>query len=287
MHPEIMPLIPSLAADVDGITINYTAKILPGSRFTLVLIHGFGATLETWSDIYPLLTDKYSVVRVDLKGAGFSSKPKDSHYSPTDQARILTHFIRKVGLTNVVLVGHSLGGGIALVTHFELTDSGQDSPKGLVLIDSAGYLQKLPFFVAAVRNPITRIISDLMPPDVRACYVLRRIFRVKERITPDRVHRYAFFLDRPGSRCALRQTARQILSSDVETLASRLPTMTVPTLILWGENDSVIPLNNAYRFQTDIHNSQLVVLSDTGHMPQEERPVETFEAMDNFLRRLK
>ena len=288
MLTRLPPLIPAHTVQVDNVSINYTSAILPNAPFTVVLIHGFGASLETWHDIYPLMSARYSVVRMDLKGSGFSSKPEDDKYAPYDQAQLLVKFLKQLGQTNIVLVGHSLGGGIALLTYFQsMIPSCGISVKGLILIDSAGYSQTLPFFVSAVRNPFMRFFSNLMPPRCRTTFVLNRIIKVKKQITTDRVYRYAFFLNMPGSKYALRQTAKQILPEDVSELTGKFSNVKIPTLIIWGEDDPVIPIENATRFNRDITSSRLVVLPDTGHIPQEERPEEVCVAMDQFLKSLK
>jgi len=288
MPTNFIPLKPAITASVDGIDINYTENVTSNASPTIVLIHGFGASLETWNDLYPLLCSNYSVVRMDLKGSGFSSKPKDGKYAPADQAHLLIRFLNEIGQTNVVLVGYSLGGGVALLTYFDtLLPTRKINVKGLVLFDSAGYLQKLPFFVESVRNPFTRMISYLMSPYSRAEFVLKRIMKVQNRITPDRIHRYSYFLDLPGSRYALLQTAKQIVPRNISEFSRKFHSITAPTLILWGADDPVIPVENAYRFNKDIPNSQLVVLPETGHIPHEERPTETFRAVDQFMRTLK
>jgi pimeloyl-ACP methyl ester carboxylesterase len=280
---------PSQSVPIDGVVINYTESFEGRHTPTLVLIHGFGASLETWHDVYPLLAKGYDVVRLDLKGAGFSSKPDDGRYAPEDQARILLKFLQKRQLTNVVLVGHSLGGGVALTTYFLCGDQTPETNmiKGLVLIDSAGYPQKLPFFVSIMRNPLKRWTSCLMSPEYRARFVLERIFWVKTQITPQRIHRYAFFLDQPGSRRALTETANSIVPKNVSELNSRFQSISVPTLIIWGDHDPVIPLTNAERFTTDIPDSKAVVLPFTGHVPHEERPEDVLDAIDQFIGGMK
>src|ERR1035437_2222096 len=283
MSIRFTPLGPANTAAVDNISFNYTATLLANQCPTVILIHGFGASLRVWDDIYPLLSANYSVIRLDLKGSGFSSKPKDDQYAPSDQAYLLLKLLKQLGQTNVVLVGHSLGGGVALITYFESMISAQDiTVRGLILIDSAGYSQKLPFFVSVVRNPITRFFSYLMPAYYRVRFVLNRIMETKDRITADRIHKYSFFLNQSGSRYALCQTAKQILPQNASELASKISMIQIPTLIVWGENDPVIPVENAFQFRKAIQKAQLAVLPDTGHIPQEERPTETFSAMNQF-----
>ena len=276
---------PGQTVDVDGVVINYTSSTLISQDPTLVLIHGFGASLETWHDIYPALSTRFQVVRLDLRGHGFSSKPEDDKYSLDDQARLVTAFINKLGLRQVVLVGHSLGGGVALLAYLQSQDRRTDfETVGLVLIDSAGYPQELPFFVTTIRNPITRFFAYLLSPQFRAQLLLERVFSVKSRITADRVHRYAYFFDLPGSRNALKQTAKYIVPRNIDKLVGRFKQIAVPTLIVWGEQDSAVPIENAHRFNQDIGNSRLKVLPQTGHVPHEERPEQVLEALADFMK---
>jgi pimeloyl-ACP methyl ester carboxylesterase len=278
-------LTPARSLEVNGVTINYDASLSPSTAPTLVLIHGFGASLETWNDIYPALRTKYSVVRLDLKGHGFSSKQQ---YAMEDQARLLAGFITRLGLKRVVLAGHSFGGGVALVTyiHAQNTKAASDIA-GLILISSAGYPQELPFFVETLRNPVARFFAYLQPAPTRSRYVLNKIFTVNSRVTPDRVHRYAYFSDLPGSRAALERTARYIVPPNIEELNSHIRNISVPTLILWGAQDTVVPTENALRFNREIKNSRLKMLPQTGHVPQEERPEQVIDTLSEFLSTLR
>jgi len=226
-------------------------------------------------------------VRVDLKGFGFSSKPQDEHYTPYDQALLLSKALKQLSLTNVVLVGHSLGGGIALITCIESLTAHDDLRiKGLVLIDSVWYPQKLPLYVSVLRNPVAGFLSTLAPSDFKVRYLLIHILYVKERVTPEMVHRYAYFLHQPGSHYALTKTAQQVLPDNVSELVPKISQVSIPTLVIWGENDTVIPVESGRRFHQDIPKSQLLVLTETGHLPHEERPAEVYAAIDNFIRSL-
>jgi pimeloyl-ACP methyl ester carboxylesterase len=281
-------LQPGLSITVDGIRVNYTASLRPGDDGpVVVLIHGFGASLESWGDIYPELAREHSVIRVDLKGAGFSDKPRDGHYAPADQAHLVLHVVRQLGLTHVVLAGHSLGGGIAILTTVAAIQEDESGLiAGLVLIDAAAYPQPLPFFVALLRSPLTRNISKLTSATFRTRFVLNRTFVVKDRVTDDRVYRYAFFSTLPGTQEALEATANALAYEDVGTLNTELGRMQMPTLIIWGARDPVFHVRQAARLHQAIVNSSVVILPETGHAPHEERPDETARAINDFLARI-
>ena len=146
---------PGQTLEVAGVAVNYHASIRAGAAPTAVMIHGFGATLDCWNDVYRSLAEAHSVVRLDLMGAGFSSKPANASYSPVAQAELLRAFIESLGLRKVVLIGHSLGGAIALIACRQSMDARAGAGiAGLVLLNAAVYSRRVPFFIAALRNPV-------------------------------------------------------------------------------------------------------------------------------------
>jgi len=251
----------------------------------LVLLHGFGASMESWNDILPELSKQFRVFRLDLKGHGLSSKPRDAKYSLDDQARIVAAFIRRNQLNDVVLVGHSYGGGVALLSYLALAESEAHNPvTAMVLVDSAGYPPTLPFFVSLLRNPIlSTVVQTLVPARRRAEYTLRRLFHDPRRIDEERIERYAKYFDLPGAHYALTEVARQIVPKDIEGLLRQIRTITVPTLIIWGANDRAISPSVGHQLNDNIRGSRLEIMEDCGHIPHEERPRETVRIIFDFL----
>jgi pimeloyl-ACP methyl ester carboxylesterase len=274
-----------LTLGVDGVRINYTQSLLLNDdRPTLVLIHGFGASLDAWNDIYSALAADHSVVRLDLKGAGFSDKPGDGRYAPADQARLLLRFLRALGLRRVVLVGHSLGAGIAILATLTNTQTpAEPAIEGLVLIDPAGYPQRFPFFIRILRNPVLRVLTRFESAEFKARYVLSETFAVKARVTDDRVQRYAYYLKLPGAEHALEATAHALSYGTVDEFSVQLGAIAVPTLIVWGARDPVFPVEQAAFFHRAIAGSVVSVLQESGHVPHEEQPEATLEILRRFL----
>jgi pimeloyl-ACP methyl ester carboxylesterase len=286
MYPNLKP---ALRFETNGVTINYTQDILrDDTRPVLVLIHGFGASLQSWNDIYPALVRDHSVVRIDLKGSGFSSKPEDGKYAPEDQAAIVMNVLVGLRLRRVVLIGHSLGGGIALLTALSASHSSSGPQiEGLILIDSAGFPQRLPFFVDGFSNPMLRQLNRLFTARFKTRFTLRRLFVMKDRVTDERVWRYAYFLTLNGTESALEATAKALKHLSSEGLATKIAEISVPTLIIWGQEDPAISVTHAAMFRKAIPGSQVLILPKTGHVPHEERPEETFKAIRGFLETLK
>lgn len=255
------------------------------SRPTLVLLHGFGASSATWLDIDETLAAAMPVVEIDLKGFGYSDRPRDGDYAIESQAEIVLEVLKQLGLQRVILCGHSYGGGVALLTYFLRKDraSGPAVEK-LVLIGAASYKQRLPFFMAALANPVARLAAfGLMSPRARARFILNRIMRAPDAVTDERVSRYAFFFSLPGSNYALTMAARQIFPRDQASLVSRLREIDVPVSIIWGDRDPVIPPAFARRLQNDVRHATLHMLPHTGHVPHEELPQDVLQVLMPML----
>jgi pimeloyl-ACP methyl ester carboxylesterase len=255
-----------------------------GAR-TLVMLHGFGASLETWRDVEPALAEHFKLYLIDLKGHGLSSRPRDNHYSIENQAEIVGSFILKKQLRNVVLVGHSYGGAVALMTYLKLRDQAAVDPvTALILLDAAAYPQTFPFFISGLRNPLfTTLVLPFVPAHTRASHTLRRLFFDPKKVGALRIERYARFYTLPGASYALIECARQVVPSDAAHFIQRFPSITTPTLIIWGQNDPVIALAMARRLQADIRGSVLRVIPQCGHIPHEEKPADAARYIISFL----
>ncbi len=131
-----------------NISIKYR-ELNQGHPYTMVFIHGFGAASHYWRDLEEHFAGTYNTVALDLKGFGYSAKPKDGKYRVSDQADMVKAFIEAKNLSNIILVGHSMGGAVALLTHFKLKPG---LVKGLILLDNASYGQELPDFVHLLKN---------------------------------------------------------------------------------------------------------------------------------------
>lgn len=267
----------------EQVTINYEEH--GNFEETMVFLHGFGASIETWRDIQAGLQNKYKLFFLDLKGFGLSSKPDDGKYSLEDHAEIVLAFIRDKKLTNVTLVGHSYGGAVSLVTYIKAKREGNEHIiRRMILVDSAAYLQDFPFFIKVLRKPfINWIVMNIVPSRMRASYTLRRLFHDPEKVSEKIIERYATFFNQPNSYNSFVESAEQILPQNPEAIIEDIKKIHVPSLILWGENDTVIPVEHAYRLNLDIRNSSLVIIPACGHIPHEEKPEESLKAIVNFM----
>jgi pimeloyl-ACP methyl ester carboxylesterase len=253
----------------------------------LLCIHGFGATLYTWRHFVQAgspLTAKYRVITIDLKGCGKSPKPDDNRYSSQDHADLLYKFIFDHDLRNLTLIGNSFGGGLSLLLTLMLMENGELSRlKSLILIDSAAYKEYVPFFIKLLSVPVLNLIAYLIPSRWAAKLVLRASYYDRNKITAKQVTAYATPLSDPGARHALLETGKRIIPPRFGEIVAKYKTIKTPTLIIWGEQDGLLPLESGQRLHQDIPNSTLKVFDQCGHIPQEERSEITIPAVATFL----
>jgi len=269
--------------DYHGVKINYYEA---GQGPPVILLHGFGASAYSWRFLGPALAQDHRVFTLDLKGYGLSAKPEDGKYTISDQADLVTEFIRTQDLHDLVLVGHSMGGGVALMTYFKVAEDNPGRIKRLVLIDSAGYPQKMPWFIRLAGIPLLNSVGTrLLSPRFAAMIVLRKCYYNKDKITDEQIDTYAYYGSLPGAREAVVATAQQIVPEDIEAVTARYQTIKVPVLIVWGEEDEVVPVEVGRNFKRDIPDSELVILPKCGHIPQEEEPGETNRVITAFLKK--
>jgi pimeloyl-ACP methyl ester carboxylesterase len=180
-------------------------------------------------------------------------------------------------------VGNSLGGAVALLLAMRLGKQNPGLLSKLVLIDSAGAKQLLPPHLKLLRSALGGLILHFTPSRLAALMTLRMCYYDPKKVTSADVQAYAApFANREG-RHALLQTARQCVPPNADELISQVSTITVPTFILWGREDRVIPLKVGERLHQLLPNSNLRVLEQCGHIPQEEKPEETVALISEFL----
>lgn len=250
----------------------------------LLLLHGFGANSYTWHRWVPELARDHRVIRVDLKGFGAAPKPDDDAYAPADHAELLLRLVRGRDLRDLTVVGHSLGGGIALLLALRLLEAEAERLRALVLVAAPAYRQGIPPWIRRARIPLVgRIFLRLVPPRRLIRWVLRSIVHDPSTITRTQVEAYAEPLESADARRALLRTARQIVPPDLERTVRRYPEIGVPALLLYGREDPVVPLEVGERLADALPRARLHVLDACGHDPPEELPEESLAAVRAFL----
>ncbi len=253
---------------------------IQGDGQPVVLLHGFGTSHLSFKKIIPSLSKHFKTYAFDLKGFGKSDKPLDGRYSVYDQAVAVEEYLLKHHLNKIVLIGHSYGGGVALVLalmHPELIDK-------LVLIDSASYDQQLPKLLNFLQIPVIGKIGFFMIPssiEVKESY--KYAFYDNSKIPKDIITEYTKNMYLPNAKSAYYQASEVLIPKDIDKISKEYKKIKIPTLIIWGENDIVIRKDKAYRLHEDIKNSKLYIIPHCGHIPQEEKWVKTLEILENFM----
>lgn len=250
----------------------------------LLLIHGFGASTFTWRHVAPELAKTHRVIAVDLKGFGQSDKPFDGRYSVFDQAELLAQLIEDKDLRNLTLVGHSFGGGIALLLALEANRRLEGRISRLVLLDTIAYPQHIPVFFRLLDVPlVSQLGVRMVPPSVQTRVALRIAYLDDSKIDPEEVAIYAAPLKTAAGKHAIIHSARQIMPDGIAELSERYKTIELPTLILWCDHDRIVPLEVGLRLRRTLPNSTLRLVEDCGHMPQEEQPELTLQLIKAFI----
>jgi len=267
-----------------SVSIHYKAG--GSGPATLIFLHGFAASHTTWNDILPLFpADRFRIILLDLKGFGLSAKPRDGAYSIEEQAAMLRSFIREQGYSSITLIGHSLGGGVALRACMQM-QSGNDpvTVKRLVLIDSAAYPQRLPRFFRRLKIPLLGpLLFRLIPARIMVRRAMEMAFHDKSAITPERFERYRRYFRGRGLGYTLRATIMCIDPQLYANIGEQYRKISIPALIIWGEHDRIVKPKYGQMLHEDLPGSRLKFIARCGHNPHEEHPVETFSAMEEFL----
>ena len=242
---------------------------------TLVLLHGFTGSKENWLPLMPLLTTRYRVVAPDLPGWGDSARREGADYGFAAQAERLAGWMTTLGEEPVILIGHSMGGGIAAV----LAARYPERVSQLVLMDAGGVLFRENAFGRAViagENPFA--VSDRASLDRYLGTVFDHPplvpWPADRALIARRIHDAAFeshVLDAIG-----RGPDAFLPAREAERIA-------IPTLLLWCQADRVIDASAADLYAAAIRGSVVTLLAGCNHMPMMERPVETAAALEEFL----
>ena len=239
----------------------------PPDAPVLVLLHGSNASLHTWEPWVKLLAGDFRVVSVDLPGHGLTGAVPGDDYSQKAMAGFVLEFVSAIGLDKFALAGNSMGGAVA--ARFVLDNPGRVTK--LILIDAGGLPSKtrsdpgIGFRLA--RMPVIQDLLLVVTPRMIFAASLRTAIADDALATDAMVDRYWLLNRMEGTRAA--SLKRFQLDPDT-TLQQHAAEITVPTLILWGEKDTLIPVDAAEAWHQAIAGSQLIVYPGIGHIPMEE-----------------
>ena len=266
--------------------LNY--RVIGNGKRKIIFLHGFGSSHRTWDDILPyLMLSNSQLIFFDLIGAGFSSKQKISDYSMVANAKAISKYLKDNHIIDFTLIGHSFGGGVALLSTIKMRHDSDITPSSLILIDPAAYKTKLPFFIKNLTIPIiSRSILNLINIKLQARFTLEKLYYDKSKVTDEKVERYAYFMSLQGHDRTLMETAKQIIPENLSRYTQQYDSFEMPVLVLWGRNDNVIDIEFGRKLSDEIPNGKLTVIENCGHIPQEEQPEITAYEINSFLKQL-
>jgi pimeloyl-ACP methyl ester carboxylesterase len=273
---------PSQFIGIAGLQVHLRDEGARNGAIPLVLLHGTSASLHTWDGWVAALGQDRRVVRVDLPGFGLTGPSMDGDYRIERYVEFVTALLDALGIEQCVLAGNSFGGWIA----WEAALAMPSRVQALVLVDSAGYpfeSQSVPLGFRIARVPLVNRLAQVTLPRGLVESSLRNTYGDPTRVTPGLVDRYYELTLREGNRAAL---AGRFADGRHALRTERIRAVRVPTLIIWGGRDRLIPPPYAERFHRDIAGSRLVMFPDLGHVPHEEDPSTTAAAARDFLARV-
>ncbi len=260
-------------ANLDGLKIRYRESGKEKNRHIL-FIHGLGSSSDRWLGIPDALSANFHTIALDLPGFGESSKPVTMKYTIQNFRENIVDFINKLGINDgkTSIVGHSLGGYIAA----EVTIENKNLVERLVLIDSSGMLKKptplLEEYLQVAMNPTADKVRK----------VFEQMVADPARIPSKLVDGFIARINSPNAKYAFKSTLQN--SANTQIGLERLELIKdIPTLIIWGTKDKVIPTNHSELFKEAIMNSRIEIIQDAGHAPFAEKPDQVCEILRNFL----
>ena len=270
---------PSKFIDVAGQQTHLRDEGPRTDPLPIVLLHGTSASLHTWDGWAQALSPGRRVIRVDLPGFGLTGPAANDDYRIEHYVAFVSALLDTLGVQHCVLAGNSFGGWIAWETALALPER----VRALVLVDAAGYpldSESVPIGFRIARVPgLNRLMQSVLPRGMIESS-LRNVYGDPSRVTPGLVDRYYELTLREGNRTAL---ARRFAAGRHAADPSRVGGLRMPTLILWGELDRLIPPTHAGYFQRDIVGSRRAMFPGLGHVPHEEDPAATVSVVREFL----
>jgi pimeloyl-ACP methyl ester carboxylesterase len=277
-----------MAADLQFRTVHGYRRAfrVAGSGPPLVLVHGIGDSSETWDPVLDELARRHTVIAPDLLGHGASAKPR-ADYSVAAYANGVRDLLGVLDIDRVTLVGHSLGGGVAMQFAYQYPER----TERLVLVGSGGAGPDVsPVLRAATLPGAALLLTLLHLPTARwqvgrVIGLLRALGTDLGQDAPD-LMRVVDALPDATARAAFTRTLRSVVDwrGQVVTMLDRCYlTLGMPTLLIWGDRDAVVPVAHAYRAHAAMPGSRLEIFADAGHFPFHTDPDRFVRVLEQFL----
>ena len=277
------------AHEVEYLTLHghRRAYVKVGSGPVLLLLHGLGCNHSTWEPVIDRLAEHYTVIAPDLLGHGRSAKPR-ADYSLGGYANGMRDLLTVLGVDKVTVAGHSFGGGVAMQFAYQFPER----TERLILVASGGLGPEVSPAIRAVSTPgFHQVMGVLTLPGVRHVGKagMQGLARTPLRITRDLgevAEIFDSFKD-PASRHAIRHVVRAVVDwrGQIVTMADRAYlTQAMPMAVVWGRDDTVIPVRHAANAEALGCDVRLEIIEDAGHFPHKDHPDHFADFVHGFIR---
>ena len=246
-----------MTTQLNGLKINYQEK---GRGEPIIFVHGWGGTIASLKKLYSLAAKKYHALILDLPGFGLSDNPPP-HWGTKEYADLIINLLDKLEIKKTVYFGHSFGGGLGIyiAAHY---------PKKINKLILAGAAFKRQNKQSPLIIKLNRYFSLFPLPSSIRIFIKKALYRL---LFPQ-----SDLMRHPH----LQTNFKKIIRED---LTANLKKITIPTLILWGEEDRYTPLNQAYQLKKLIKNSKLKIFPRIGHSLPLKKPKDIFNHLNKFI----
>ncbi|WP_296378000.1 alpha/beta hydrolase [Winogradskyella sp.] len=264
--------------EIDGMQVHFRDE---GKGFPIVLVHGTAASLHTWDKWAQSLKNNYRVIRLDLPAFGLTGPNSSGDYSIDTYAKFLDDFLIKLNVQKFYLAGNSLGGNIA----WNYAAEYPEKVDKLILVDASGLPtnKPQPWIFKMAKTPVLNTLFLGLTPKTIIRKNLEQVYEDDTKIDDNLVTRYHDMALREGNRQAFIDRAKTDFKLGDSKQIDILKGIKTETLIIWGENDLWIPLDNGKRMNSLMKNSKLNIIKNSGHVPMEENPEESLNLLKAFL----
>ncbi len=263
---------------IEGTTIHYRDE---GKGPALVLLHGVCASLHTWDGWVKELKEHYRIIRIDNPGFGLTGPLADRKYTPENYVAIFDKFVTTIGLEKFSIAANSLGGYIS----WNYSLKYPKKVDKLILIDSVGFKQDMPWLLSFAVNPLMRPFSRRMMPRFFINKAVGEVYGDSSKITPETQTRYFELAMREGNKSAWIDIFLEMRKySSLDSLSDGIKNISHPVLVMWGTKDIWIPYGEIFpKWQKELPNAKFVIYEGVGHIPMEEIPIHSARDAHLFL----
>ena len=247
----------------------------PADAPPVILMHGFIHSLETWDAWAAALKSDHRVIRFDLLGHGLSGPDPQQRYSPAERAAFVSDVMDALKIDRAIIAGNSLGGLAA----WRFAAMSPNRVVALILISPGGYPANGAGDTPVSPPPAMELFLRTAP-DAGVAIAMNNIYGDDSKVTPEIRRRVADMMRQEGNGEAFVQSIEKFSLPDPEPM---LKSIFAPTLILWGDEDIVLPVEHGRRMAAVIPGARLIVYKGVGHVAQEEAPAATIADVRTFL----